>query len=463
MKKGMKISFKQHKSMKTLFALIILISGFTVSGQQLTLSDAVQLALERNYDIVIERESIKVAQNNNNWGEAGRYPKLDLNVGFNNSLSNNIKTATPFQIQDLVINSTLQPGIALNWTIFNGMKIIMSKRRLEGLQAETEGNASVVISNTIQSVILGYYTALLEQTRVEQFKKQMNLSRDKYEYLQIKKDLGASVTSDLLLEESNYLTDSTNFINQQLRYRNAIRNLNTLLVEDDLEREYEFENPGLEFGDLDKEQLFEQLNAENVDLRKQYISQAILEYNTRINKADRYPTLSLGMGYNYTQGRIDLSNANFPSENGPVPGPADPLTTATGSTYANFTISFNLFNGGRITRAIQNAVIQEDIGNARLDQLKNNLSRDLLQAYDAYQVRRQLYGINQRKRETDEKNLEISTEKYRNGTINSFDYRIVQNNALVSSIQELQSIYDLIDSKVTVMRLTGGIVREYLK
>ena len=290
----------------------------------------------------------------------------------------------------------------------------------------------------------------------------MSLSRDKYEYLKLKKELGGAVTSDLLLEESNYLTDSTNYINQQLRYRNAIRNFNTLLVVEDLETEYEFDNPGLEFGDLDKEQLFAQLDEENVDLRKQYISQSILEYNTAISKADRYPALSLGLGYNYTQGRIDLSNASFPSQDGPVPGPADPLTTATGLTYLNFTLTFNLYNGGRITRAIQNAVIQEDIGNARIDRLKTNLSRDLLQAYDAYEVRRQLYGISKRKRETDQQNLSISTDKYRNGTINSFDFRIVQNNALVSSIQELQAIYDLIDSKVTIMRLTGGIVREYL-
>ena len=58
-------------------------------------------------------------------------------------------------------------------------------------------------------------------------------------------------------------------------------------------------------------------------------------------------------------------------------------------------------------------------------------------------------------------NVDISTEKFRNGSINSFNFRTVQNNQLIAGIQELQSMYDLIDSRVTLMRLTGGIIEVY--
>jgi outer membrane protein len=88
--------------------------------------------------------------------------------------------------------------------------------------------------------------------------------------------------------------------------------------------------------------------------------------------------------------------------------------------------------------------------------------RDLSDAYDSYSIRRQVYEINSRKRSAAQQNLDISTEKYRNGSINSFDFRIVQNNYLVSSIQELQSIFDLVDSRVTLMRLTGGLLDNYV-
>ena len=124
-------------------------------------------------------------------------------------------------------------------------------------------------------------------------------------------------------------------------------------------------------------------------------------------------------------------------------------------------MSFTLFDGNRINRAIRNAVVQEDIGNIRVDQLKKTIQRDLATAYDQYLVRKQLLAINQRRREAAEINLQNSEEKFRNGSINSFDFRDVQNNYLSAAILELQAIYNLIDSKVTLMRLTGGLVREY--
>ena len=83
-------------------------------------------------------------------------------------------------------------------------------------------------------------------------------------------------------------------------------------------------------------------------------------------------------------------------------------------------------------------------------------------AYDAYSIRKQVYGINSRKREAAQQNLDISTEKYRNGSLNSFDFRVVQNNYLVASIQELQSVFDLVDTRVTLMRLTGGLLDTYV-
>ena len=164
--------------------------------------------------------------------------------------------------------------------------------------------------------------------------------------------------------------------------------------------------------------------------------------------------------------RLDLSQASF-SDQQPdgsliaIPGPPDPLNSETSLYYGNFTIAFTLFNGGKIKRAIQNAIVREDIENVRTDRLKLSLYKDLSEAYDSYNIRRQLYGINRRKREVADLNLQISEEKFRNGTINSFDFRTVQNNRLIAAVQELQSIYNLLDTNVSLMRLTGGIIEEY--
>ena len=449
--------------MKNLIYIFLLMFGmYPVYAQEaLTLSNAIQKGLEVNYDIIIEEKKVEKATNSNKWGEAGKYPKLDFRLNQNNTMLDNIETATPFQLKDKIVSNSVNPGLYLNWTLFNGFKINITKHRLDKLQEESHGSADIVIANTIQAIILGYYKAVLEKDRMNNFQKQMRLSKDKYNYVKSKADIGSANTSDLLLDEGNYLTDSTNFINQQLLYRRSLRQLNALLAQPP-QKDYNLVD-SLNIGDENYiyEDLVAKMNNDNVDLRKQYLSQAILNYDVGLRKADRQPVLIMNGIANYNKNRNDLSNASFPFDGGFVPGPPDPLSSTTATYAVNFVLSFNMFNGGKINRAIQNAKIQENIGNVQIERLKTNLNRDLANSFDQYQIRRQVYGINKRKREVADLNVRITTEKFRNGSINSFDFRTVQNNQLIAGIQELQSLYDLIDSRVDLMRLTGGIIEVY--
>lgn len=452
--------------MKYILTSVLFVIALVANAQeQLSLSEAIEKGLQNNFDIRIEKKNLEVAENNNNWGEAGRYPTVSLNLSQNNSLTDNIKTASPFQLQDQTVSNSLNPSVNLNWTLFNGFKINISKSRLADLQAESDGNADIVISNAIQSIILGYYKVVLEKRRLDEFERQLRLSGDKFEYTKIKSELGSAVSTELLLEEGNYLTDSTNFINQQLVYRNAMRDLNVLLGNNEMQTTYTMTD-GLSYKDenYQLQDLLTKLNSKNVDLKKQYISQQIMKHNLGLAKADRYPMVSLNSGYSHNRSRVDLSNATFPGQDGnSSPGPADPLNAVTDNYFANFTISFTLFNGGKINRAIQNAIIQEDVANLRTEQLKTTLYRDLAKAFDQYEIRKQLYGITERKQDAANTNLSISEEKFKNGSINSFDYRTVQNNSLSASLEKLQAIYNLIDSKVSLMRLTGGIIETYVE
>lgn len=99
----------------------------------------------------------------------------------------------------------------------------------------------------------------------------------------------------------------------------------------------------------------------------------------------------------------------------------------------------------------------------QIDRLRNSLSRDLYNAFDDYNSRKRLFEINVRREESALTNLNISQDKFKTGTINSFDYRVVQNNHLSSAIQRLRALYSLIEGKVSLMRLTGGIIETYVE
>ncbi len=449
---------------------LLLVSSFSVFCQdQLSISDAISIGLESNYDIRIVNKENLIAQNNNAWGEAGLLPTVSLSATSNNSRRNQEsdnqffggQLFSGFQLNDQRSYSVV-PSAQVSWNLFQGNRAIISKRILDEIQAESAQNAEVVISNTIQAIILGYYFAVLEKERLDEFKKQLDLSSQKYGYIKAKYDLGSVVTTDVLLEENNYLTDSVNYINQVLVYRNAIRTLNTLLATEDIDADYVltdslvYEEVLFDYNDLQMAML-----DDNIDLKRIYISQTILEDQVKLQRSSLYPTLSMNAGYTWNRNISDLTNAQYSGPNDSYQNPPEPLISKTGTYFANFTLSFNLYDGGRVNRAIKNAIIQQDIGNIQIDQLKTDLTLVLSQTFDEYNTRRNIYFIEHRKKEGAETNLRISEEKFKNGTINSFDYRTIQNNYLTAAIQELNALYLLVDSKVSLMRLTGGILSDF--
>ena len=121
--------------------------SLTRAQEELSLSDAIQLGLANNYDILIEKGNVQSTSLNNNWGEAGRYPTIGLNIGQNNSLTDNVKVAFPTATRGETVVNNVTPGITLDWTLFDGFKINITKDRLAALQEESQGNASVVMSN----------------------------------------------------------------------------------------------------------------------------------------------------------------------------------------------------------------------------------------------------------------------------------------------------------------------------
>ncbi|WP_338764854.1 TolC family protein [Bernardetia sp. ABR2-2B] len=426
---------------------------FKTANSTLTLQEAITQSLKNNYGILIERKRIEQAQLNNSWGETGRYPTVNLLLQQNNTI-NNIDNPASF-LSGNVINNSIQPAINVNWVIFNGFRTNIAKHRLEKLQEESEGNAEIIVQNAIQAVILGYYRVILEKERINVLKKVLNYSRDRNRYSDVQVDLGTATTAETLLTKTNFLTDSINLINQELVYRNAVRDLNVLMGEKEVEKTYEINEKlqapatAYQFEDLEKQML-----EANPDLNRLLISQAILHDATLLNQAAIIPQLSVSAGNSYNYNRQDLSQATF---SGDRAAPTEPINATTTNYFLNFNLSFTLFNGGQLKRAVQRAKISENIGNLSIDQNKLTLSRDLARAFDLYNVRRQLLELSTESKKVSEQNLQILEERYNSGLINSFDYRQIQNTFQNAAFNELQAIYNLIDANTTLIRLTGGL------
>ncbi|MBS1542761.1 MAG: TolC family protein [Bacteroidetes bacterium] len=446
--------------------------------EPLTLEDAIKRGLKNNFDIQIQGSLVEIAKNNNNAGQAGRLPNISLLVTPTNSIVQRIP-ANPFAVPGRNRSHSIPGQIDVGWTIFNGGRINITKEQLEKLEKQSEGNASIVVQNVLQSIILGYSQVLLEKERLEVRKKLLDLSKTRYEQVKLRKTVGSAITFDVLQEESNFLTDSGNLVLQNLNYRNAVRNLNVLLNEPaattyTFPQPLRFEAPSFNYQDLEQK-----MSGNNFTLKNQYLSQTILRTNTQLAQSNLYPMLSINFG---AQGSLDWLNAKFrPSDNGiPIKNtvgyllddPTQPVistsyapeyVTLAGNSYgayANFNLRWTLFNGGQIRRSIENAKKNEMIGQLTTDKLKLSLQRDLQSSYDLYEQRRQIVEITKINQRATELNLSLAEERYRVGYINAIDLRLIQLNYLNASLANLEAVFNLIGTYTDLMSLTGSIIEQ---
>ena len=422
--------------------------------ESLSLSDAIQLGLAQNFGIRIEQQNVEVANNNNTWGAAGRWPTISLGVSQNNNFRD-VDNPASF-LQGLTISNDLNPLVSVDWVLFDGFRVQANRERLQLLEELSRGNARVVIENAVQGIINQYYLVQLERERLSVLEKVFQLSKDRYQYVELQSELGSAVTFDVLQQETAFLTDSSNLVTQEITAVNARRDLNLLMGQEVGER-YRFTD-SLEVTPQQYaiEHLYERMVADNSNLATQYLNLEIAQADTRLAKTERYPRLGLSASGSYNLSRQDLSNAELlrPIE--------EPVTQARTLNYAaGLTLNYLLFDGGRVRRAIENSYIQQRIEQLQIDELKLTLRNDLAAAYDLYNVRKKLLSISGQTVASAELNLSLAEERFRNATINSFDYRQIQLNYLNAALENLQAKYNLIESETALLRLTGGITSEY--
>ena len=195
--------------MKKIFSILFIVPYLMFSQDSLSLSKAIENGLQKNYDIRLTLKNVEINKIFNNWGEAGKLPQVNVNVGQNNSISdqrNNPISFAPF----LFLSNDVSGSLSVNWTIFNGFGVRANKKKLEQLEIQSENTATLAIENTIHGIILAYYQAKIQKEQLNLLKNILKLTKEKFEQQQAKSELGIGVKFDLLQYEGNLYTDSSN-------------------------------------------------------------------------------------------------------------------------------------------------------------------------------------------------------------------------------------------------------------
>lgn len=426
-----------------IFALLCLSSISALAQQQLSLQEAISIALQNNYDIKISKNVVSIAKNNANIGNAGMLPNLNGNYTNGGSIQNTRQT--PATGPDRVITgakSTNQSyGADLNWTIFDGFTMFANYDRLKELQKQGEVNARLAILTTVADVITAYYDIVRQQQLVVAADSAMDVSVLRTNIAKTKLQLGRGSKLDVLTAQVDYNTDTSSYLQTKNALQVAKVRLNQLLVRD-ISTNFSVENSiQLETGLL-YSQLAEVADKQNPNVQNAFINQRIAALNLKAIRGARYPVISLNSGY---------SRANSTSPTG-----FNQKFAANGFTYG-VTASINLFNGFLQRQQERNAKIEIDNSALSLEKAKLDINAQLLSAYQNYVTYLDLVKLEQRNVDIAKENLDITLAKYRLGSIAPLELREAQRNAIDVQNRFIEMQYQAKLAETTLKEISGSI------
>jgi outer membrane protein len=406
------------KTYKRNIALIVLIALFfevnsSFSQQQITLNDAINLALKNNLDIQISKNNVSATSINNHIGVAGGLPTVTANAstnqqltGLNQELSNGTTTN-----RNSVMSNNSAVGFVGTFLLFNGGRVLATKNRLEELQNLSQQQLNATIQNTIADVMLKYYAVVQQQNFITTLNQSIEVSKQKLSLIETRKSVGLSNDAELFqaqldlntqvqaLQSQNILISQAKFDllrslvlqhNSEITVRDTIivdRNVGWEAVEVNLKK-----NPNVLTSDI------------------QIVINKIIE---REVNARRFPLINANAGYNYN---INQSTAGFTLLN-QIYGP-----------FIGLSVSMPIYTGTANVRQLQVAKINSENAQLQRESVIQNYKNSASKAWEAYISTIQLIDNEQKNYQIAQKLLNLITQRFQLGQGTIIDIREAQRS-----------------------------------
>ncbi|MBQ8601635.1 MAG: TolC family protein [Bacteroides sp.] len=436
---------------KIIISFIGFVSILGLSAQETyTLKSCLETGLEQNYSIRMVRNEEQISKNNATLANAGYLPTLDLSARYSGSLNdteNKIRETNETTKTNGVYDQTLNAGLDLNWTIFDGFKIQANYKRLKELERQGETTTRLAIEDFIAELTAEYYNYIQQQIRLKNFRYAMSLSKERLRIVEERYIVGNFSRLDLQQARVDYNADRAQYMKQQEAVETSRIRLNELMGYNDMSQRVHTTDSVIDLNTLlSYDELWKATLNNNASLLKSEQNKTLAALDMKSVKSRNYPYLKLNTGYGYTLNKYEISSTSRRSNWG---------------LNVGVTMGINLFDGNR-KRELKNARIA--IENARLEQeeLTQALQADLSTLWHAYQNNMKMLKLERENLIAAVENHEIASERYMLGNLSGIEMREAQKSLLDAEERILSVEYDTKICEISLLQLSGGITN-YLK
>jgi outer membrane protein len=409
-----------------------------------TLDQAIQSALNNNFQIEILENNKHMAENNVHVGNAGLLPSVSAKGSYSYSLTSSQQVFAggfpPVDV-DNAGATNVAASANLNYTLFNGLSGWNNFQKLKVNKSAVDAQSKAAIEAVVIQVSETFLSLLRAQDQVTISQQNLAISQKRYKRAEVSYSLGGNVRTELLNAKVSLTADSSQLIQAEMA-EETYRTLLTRLVGSQLPSS-KLEESELEIRTWTRDELLEEAKTNNAVYTAALLQSELAQADLKISTASYAPSLSLSAGYGYNQ---SLNDVGILLENTSI-GPNGALS-----------LSIPIFSGMRNNIQRQNLKIA--LENAQLSEQDTwiGLQADIENALLAYNQNLKLHLLESNNQEAAEANLERSEELFKAGQITNTQFREAQLNLALTGDRISASKVNVLRSELTILRLIGALL-----
>lgn len=417
----------------------------SAAQQVMTLEDAISIGMKNNYDILMARNQQDAADLDYQYAFGAFLPQIhgaasktwsaaDIKQRYSNG--NDVK-------KDNSKSHNVGLSAALNWTLFDGLKVFATKDKLQAIQQAGAYTVKDQVITTVSGIIQAYYNIVQSKQQLASINEQMSISQERVNIANNKFTSGLGSKIDLLQAQVDLNAQKSAYLQQQTLIDEHKATLNQLIALPP-DNEYDVSdsiplNMGLELDVIRQRAL-----AENPGLLLAKKDVDISRLSLKEIQRSRFPTISFNSSYGFTR---QSSEAGFSLYN-----------QNKGLTYG-FSASIPIFEGFNTTREAKSAKL--DIDYQQLN-LKNEQSRVTLQvrnAFKDYQYYKKALELEQENLGIAKENVKVNLAAFRLGQVSSLEVKEAQQSLSDAEYRLITARYNAKLAETSLLRLQGNLMR----
>ena len=412
----------------------------------LTLQTCLDIGLLNNYALRIAHNLEQISSNNATAANAGYLPTLDLSGSYRTTVDNTsttLRSTGEVSTDNNVFDQTINLGVTLNWTIFDGLNIQANYQKLKELERQGETNTRIAIEDFVAGLTAEYYNYIQQKLRLQNFRYSMELSRERLRIVEERYRIGNFSGLDYQQAKVDYNADHASYLKQQEALQSSVINLNEWMAMPRVDAPLCIKDTIIMLKEqFDYQMLWESTLLTNASLLRtdQDITIAQLDYKKVISR--NYPYVSLNAGYGYTYNKYDI-NVNSKRNNFGFNG--------------GVTVGINIWDGNR-RRERQNANIAVRNTQLQRDELEQALRAGLSNLWQSYQNNLKLVHLESQNLITAKDNYSIAMDRYMLGDLSGIEMREAQKSLLDAEERLLSSRFNTKLCEISLLQISGNVM-----